>query len=183
MVFFIFFFAQVRKFKFIIYDYKYYFSNQKWVEIDEPNLKLEEYKRKLQQHRFVLCPWGNGVDTHRIWETLYSGNIPITKYHHTFSNLYNLPILFINNYYDINSDTLEEFEQINDFHVKNEQLEIKYWLTKIRKNQIKTLNEFTYNEKFIRMYLYNLKFFVMKFMNSKLKKFLNIFKKLKNFLY
>lgn len=26
----------------------------------------------------VLCPIGNGVDTHRLWETLYCNRVPIT---------------------------------------------------------------------------------------------------------
>jgi hypothetical protein len=30
-------------------------------------------------HRLVICPRGNGLDSHRLWETLYRGNIPILK--------------------------------------------------------------------------------------------------------
>jgi hypothetical protein len=29
--------------------------------------------------RFVACPRGNGTDTHRFWETLYRGSIPVVK--------------------------------------------------------------------------------------------------------
>ena len=43
----------------------------------EPNLSKNDYKLNLQKFAFVLCPWGNGFDTHRIWESLYSGSIPI----------------------------------------------------------------------------------------------------------
>lgn len=32
-----------------------------------------------QKYKFVACPRGNGVDTHRIWEVLYRGSIPIVK--------------------------------------------------------------------------------------------------------
>lgn len=32
-----------------------------------------------RRYNFVLCPEGNGVDTVRIWETLYMGGIPIVK--------------------------------------------------------------------------------------------------------
>lgn len=33
----------------------------------------EEYIEMLQQARAVICPPGNGIDTHRHWETLYNG--------------------------------------------------------------------------------------------------------------
>jgi hypothetical protein len=31
------------------------------------------------KYSFVACPRGNGTDTHRFWETLYRGSIPIVK--------------------------------------------------------------------------------------------------------
>ena len=30
-------------------------------------------------YRFIACPRGNGTDTHRFWETLYRGSIPVVK--------------------------------------------------------------------------------------------------------
>ena len=35
------------------------------------------YASVAAEHRFVACPEGNGMDTHRFWETLYRGSIPI----------------------------------------------------------------------------------------------------------
>lgn len=32
---------------------------------------------KMAHHGLVLCPEGNGLDTHRMWEALYLGGIPI----------------------------------------------------------------------------------------------------------
>ena len=37
------------------------------------------YLKYLADHRFVLCPRGNGVDSHRLWETLYLGRQPILE--------------------------------------------------------------------------------------------------------
>ncbi len=31
------------------------------------------------KYSFIACPRGNGTDTHRFWETLYRGSIPIVK--------------------------------------------------------------------------------------------------------
>ena len=45
-----------------------YFKNKNYVTFDNPNLDLNRYKEKLQSHKFVLCPPGNGLDTHRMWK-------------------------------------------------------------------------------------------------------------------
>jgi hypothetical protein len=37
------------------------------------------YLRGLRDADFVLCPRGNGIDTHRLWETLYVGGLPIVE--------------------------------------------------------------------------------------------------------
>lgn len=36
-----------------------------------------DYLYELSQHRFCLCIRGNGIDTHRFWEALYLGVIPV----------------------------------------------------------------------------------------------------------
>jgi len=39
---------------------------------------VKNYISKILDHEAVLCPIGNGVDTHRLWESLYCKRIPIT---------------------------------------------------------------------------------------------------------
>jgi len=48
-------------------------------EIDKVKDRLspKDYSALMQQYQFVLCPRGNGVDTHRFWEALYRGAVPI----------------------------------------------------------------------------------------------------------
>jgi hypothetical protein len=41
------------------------------------NKPYEDYLIELSQHRFCLCIRGNGIDTHRFWEALYLGVIPV----------------------------------------------------------------------------------------------------------
>lgn len=36
------------------------------------------YYSKILDHEATICPVGNGIDTHRIWEVLYCKRIPIT---------------------------------------------------------------------------------------------------------
>jgi hypothetical protein len=39
----------------------------------------DRYLELLSEHRFVLAPPGNGLDTHRAWEAMYLGVVPIVK--------------------------------------------------------------------------------------------------------
>jgi hypothetical protein len=157
-----------------------YFKNKNWVEIDSPNLKLDLYKQKLKQHVFVLCPWGNGIDTHRIWETLYSGGIPITKYHHTFSALSDLPILFIDDYENINLDNLDSFlKTVQQNKPKYNKLNIDYWISNIKGNKLSKNNVLKGTESKFNTNIFYVKFRFKKIKNSKLKKILYYLKKVK----
>jgi hypothetical protein len=38
-----------------------------------------DYAALSRKYKYVACPRGNGLDTHRFWETLYRGSIPIVR--------------------------------------------------------------------------------------------------------
>jgi hypothetical protein len=42
-----------------------------------PMLPVAENVKRLAQYKWCICPEGNGVDTHRLWEAMYLGCIPI----------------------------------------------------------------------------------------------------------
>jgi len=44
-----------------------------WLQEMKPNQNII----RLAQYKFCICPEGNGVDTHRLWEALYLKCIPI----------------------------------------------------------------------------------------------------------
>ncbi|MBE2179500.1 MAG: hypothetical protein IAE97_03430 [Chthoniobacterales bacterium] len=54
-----------------------------------------DYARAMASHRCVLCPAGNGIDTHRMWEALYAGTIPVVESHPALDAFRDLPILFV----------------------------------------------------------------------------------------
>ena len=109
---------------------KEYFSKFEWVEIDEPNLTLEDYLTKLRKYKFILCPQGNGIDTHRIWESLYAGSTPVVVKNQAHSNLKNLPIIFVDRFEDLTFEALqEEYEKIKNLNYK--ELDISFWKNKI----------------------------------------------------
>jgi hypothetical protein len=61
----------------------------------------EEYFIELKKHKYALCPRGNGLDTHRIWECIYLDVIPIII-EKDFINIDNLPIIVLKNWEELN---------------------------------------------------------------------------------
>jgi hypothetical protein len=113
------------------------FSNERWVKIGNIENTIDGRKQFLidiKSSKFVFCPRGNGIDTHRIWESLYMGSIPIVKYeraHHLFTDL---PILFIKDWNEINEDFLnKKYEDILSKDWNIDKLKQSYW-NKLIKN-------------------------------------------------
>jgi hypothetical protein len=76
-------------------------NNLNW-EISEGGLSYKEYLNELSKHRFCLCIRGNGLDTHRFWESLYLGVIPVVYECEELNNMLNylkqenIPFIVIN---------------------------------------------------------------------------------------
>jgi len=43
----------------------------------QPTVEFKEYLETMATYKYAICPPGNGVDCHRIWECIYLGVIPI----------------------------------------------------------------------------------------------------------
>jgi hypothetical protein len=57
---------------------KQFFEKQSWATYrDEANLPVEQYLAEVAEHKYVLAPFGCGLDTYRTWEAIYLGAIPI----------------------------------------------------------------------------------------------------------
>lgn len=98
----------------------------------------EKFLYDIYNHKFCLCPRGNGIDTHRLYEALYLKTIPIVVKHKTHENLNDLPILFINKWDAIKDYTPYDFDRIYDDMIKKkynmEKLKMSYWLHFICEN-------------------------------------------------
>jgi hypothetical protein len=68
----------------------------------------------MRKTLFVPCPRGNGLDTHRIWEALYLGAIPVVLKSDKFAALEGWPILFIEEWKEITEKSREELEVAYD---------------------------------------------------------------------
>lgn len=115
-----------------VYDY---FENTDWCTIDLPNLKKEEYLQRLETHKFILCPRGNGVDTCRLWESLYYGMIPIVEDHITYRTLDDLPAIRVKSFKEVTKDFLKEKEEeFKNKHFITEKLKASWWINLIRQS-------------------------------------------------
>jgi hypothetical protein len=38
---------------------------------------FEDYLKTMAEYRWVVCPRGNGIDVHRVWEALLLGCVPV----------------------------------------------------------------------------------------------------------
>ncbi len=72
-------------------------SKLKSVTIDE-NQPKPQYLNRLARHKFSLCPRGNGIDTHRFWESTYVSTIPIIIKDDWCQSFASLPVLVLDDY-------------------------------------------------------------------------------------
>ncbi len=119
------------------------FESKPWVDIEQNKLSLKEYINKLTQYKFILCPWGNGIDTHRIWEVFYAESIPITKMHYTYNSSIDLPLFLVENYDEIN---LEKLESFSNKYENYETLSVDYWEKRIKRNEVNESKNFLVSE-------------------------------------
>jgi len=88
----------------------------KWATIgrvDSTCNQFDEYLSELTTHKFSLCPRGNGIDTHRLWESLYCRTVPVVKYDIAYRSFRDLPILFVDDWSVVTEDFLNaEYERM-----------------------------------------------------------------------
>jgi hypothetical protein len=113
------------------------------IPIRNPSMTHEgrlDYLRSLRTANYVVCPEGNGVDTHRLWETLYVGGTPIVKRNPLINSLVEaLPVLLVNNWEELH-DLANLQDSWNELQAKNHSsdfLRFSYWESILLKTHIK----------------------------------------------
>ena len=113
------------------------FTTNDWCTVQQPYPKgvVETYYDDLRKHRFVLCPRGNGIDTHRMWETIYAGRIPIVLRSINTSFYEDYPILIVDDYRQITENMLQsQYEKISNMKFDIDKLTVEWWLNKIKES-------------------------------------------------
>jgi hypothetical protein len=94
---------------------------------------FDQYIDDIYNHKFVFCPGGNGLDSHRKWECLYVGTIPIEKRNLDNQFYQDLPICFVDRWEDITLEFLmTEFVRIKAGTWNMDKLNFEYWKNKIQ---------------------------------------------------
>ena len=96
----------------------------------------KEYFENLKNFKYVICPSGNGPDTHRIWEGLLLECLPILKIDDFTFNLKKIgvPGLYIQEWEDLNHITKEYLEDYYEKFTSKEYKKLtrfKYWENQI----------------------------------------------------
>lgn len=115
------------------------FRDKDWVTIGTHVPTLEgrcDFLTNIRNHTFTLCPRGNGIDTHRLWETLYMGGIPIVRRDIVHRDWTDLPIVFVDDWDEVTYDFLQKEEKrIQSSSWTWEKLHVDYWINKIHENR------------------------------------------------
>lgn len=119
-----------------------------YVKVEHETLNISDYYNSIISKKYTICPIGNGLDTHRVWDVLYCYRVPIVfKMNQTksyswqekniglFKQLYDkLPIVVLENEDDLNDIDLinSKYEEVSDNWSNLQFLNCNYWIETIR---------------------------------------------------
>lgn len=118
---------------------KQHISNVSHIDWETPVFSLEYFFNKIKEYKMVLCPVGNGIDTHRLWEVLYCNRIPITIKvgNYPIYDLYEeLPIIILEDINEIKDKEYieQKYDLIKNKCYNKQILTIDYWQRLIKEH-------------------------------------------------
>jgi len=119
-----------------------------FIDWQPPYLEEEEYFQTRNQYKMNVCPAGNGIDTHRLWETLYCNIVPIViklgdyKIYEMYKKL---PIIILDNIEQLLEEQtiMDKYDEVVNKENQMELLDPQYWINKIvqeSKLELNTIN-------------------------------------------
>lgn len=107
------------------------------LAVDGGRMSVAKHQKALLAHQFVASPPGNGIDTHRTWEAMYLGCVPIVLSSAAtihFRNL-GLPLFVVDDYSELIGVTRAELNTIYQRIIQEANyspLWMPYWREQIR---------------------------------------------------
>jgi len=95
------------------------------INFDCRKLDQEEYWKKLASYKYTISPPGNGVDCHRIWESMYLKTIPICLENISLTQFAGLPMISIGSYDNLGEELPKNVGSLTS------PLDFNYWKNKI----------------------------------------------------
>jgi hypothetical protein len=103
------------------------------TEYGRNGLTYDNYLNNLYNHRFMVCPEGNGIDVHQPWESLHVNTIPIQKKNINNKNWRELPICWVDKWEQITDENFlnSEYDRITKNTINKTKLDFNFWKNKI----------------------------------------------------
>ena len=104
--------------------------------LQQQTVSKVEFYEELSQAKFTVAPPGWGPDTVRFWEAVLFDCIPIVK-RYELDDLYSdLPVLFVDEWEEVNESFLnEKYAEIKSKNLGNKKAYYDYWAEKIKEAQ------------------------------------------------
>jgi hypothetical protein len=113
-----------------------YFSKFDWITVENNFIDINTFYETLKTFKYCISPRGTGIDTHRIYESLLFGVIPVVK-SSTLDDLYkNLPIVIVNDWTEVTEEFLVDnydsnLQKYNQWLISNPNwYKSEYWIKK-----------------------------------------------------
>lgn len=110
------------------------FKDKSWCTLVEGKngQNFDNYIDNIYNHKYVLAPRGNGIDSHRLFESLHAKSIPIVIKNINNSQYSDLPIIYVDDWEEVTEDFLnKKYIEINENIQNNiynfEKLKFSYW--------------------------------------------------------
>uniref|UniRef100_A0A914P7R9 Exostosin GT47 domain-containing protein n=1 Tax=Panagrolaimus davidi TaxID=227884 RepID=A0A914P7R9_9BILA len=117
--------------------FKQTFKNNELVVINEKPIDWSVYLSNIGDSKFVLCPPGNGIDTHRTWESIGMGAIPIVLKTELQPLYDQMSIMVVKDWKEVTEENMKKFasDNVNRFSKDGipwrPKLWLRYWIKKI----------------------------------------------------
>lgn len=117
---------------------KQYFRQFPWAIVDDSRRPFKEFLLNIASFKYILCPEGNGLDSHRIWESLYLGCVPIMiKSRFAFKMAETFPaIMIVNDWSDITESLLQTYYESHSSWIDLKKLDLNYWAEEINRARL-----------------------------------------------
>ena len=89
---------------------KNYFSKTGFATLKN-NLTMDEFMKDMSLSRFIICPPGFGIDTHRFYEAVWMGATPIVLSSSLDDMYRKFGALIVDNWEDVTEQLLKEFKK------------------------------------------------------------------------
>ncbi len=109
-------------------------SNPRWLRTsgapDGGKYFVTDFYREILQHVAIVCPRGNGRDSHRAWESLYLGRVIITL-HSPADKLWDgFPVILLNSWEELSMHENEILDAATKLETRDSihKLFMPHWL-------------------------------------------------------